>query len=219
MSVRRTGAGLLAGAALLALTGCSLSVGDRDEEPATSGADASPDGRPGDGASHEPATTVDGPSPEELSAELLDDAEAAAGRPAAGSVSGELGGEPATMEVVEVRRTGGAVVAELRMTADEPGAEVSVAVFGSPRFASADFIRTLSLDDPVGGTRYLPLTFDDGRDACACPYLPLVLGPVPQTVYAAYPPLPETVTEVDVNLGGVLVVPDVAVEDAPGTTG
>jgi hypothetical protein len=216
-AVPRPATGAAALALALVLAGCSLSVGDEDDPTPTDtgGSAAQPDGGP----TGERTSTAAGPGPEELSAELLERARAADRRPAVGSVSGEVEGESVTMEVVSVRRTSDAVLAELRLSSDAPEVRIGVTTFNSPPLESISFVRGLTLDDEAGGTRYRPLVFDDGRDGCVCPYLPLVLGPQAQTLQAMYPPLPESVTTVTVNLGDVLVVPDVEIEDAPGTDG
>jgi len=222
--VPRGGRWVVGAAALtlvLALAGCSVSFGGDDGDDPTP-SDAATDARPDDGAAtgdDDAPTTPSGPSPEEVSADVLEQAEAAAGRAAVASVSDEVEGETVTLEVLSVRRTADGVLVDLRMSADSPEVRVGATTFNPPPLESISFVRGLTLDDRAGGTRYRPLVFDDGRDGCVCPYLPLVLGPRPQSLQALYPPLPETVTSVDVNLGDVLVVPGVEIEDAPEAGG
>jgi len=194
--------------------GCTISSAD-GEDPTPTLEEASTSGdSPSVGPSSRPATTPPGPSPEELSADLLQSAAAQARRPGLGTasaVSGDVQAAEIVMELVSLERTSDATLLEFRLSSPTPGTPISVGSFESVRFQSPAFVSALYLDDRLGGTRYRPLFFDDYRNACTCPYLPLSIGPEPQLISALFPPLPESTTSVDVNLGDALVVTDVAV--------
>lgn len=195
--------------------GCTISSSDGDEE--TTPPERSATGS--DEASVRPSSSRSvsapaGPSPDELSADLLEAAAAQARRPALGSastVSSDVQSAQIVLDVISVERTSDATLLEFRLSSPTPGTPISLGSFESVRFQSPAFVSALYLDDRLGGTRYRPLLFDDYRGACTCPYLPLTVGPEPQLISAMFPPLPESTTTVDVNLADTLVVADVAV--------
>lgn len=200
-------------AAVVVLGGCTISsAGPDDEESAErtsgtteAGGDESSDARPS-------ATATPTRDVAELSREVLAQAEAdAADATVLGSVSGDERGDTVTLDVVSLQRTSDAVLLEFEMSSPTPDLNIGVSSFADARFNSVSFIKVLYLDDTAGGTRYLPLFFDDGRQGCVCPYLPLRLGPEPQTLFAMFPPVPDAVATVDVTLGG-LVVPAVPID-------
>ena len=73
--------------------------------------------------------------------------------------------------------------------------------FADGRFGTQNFVRDIYLDDVAGGTRYLPLQFEDYRAACVCPYKPLERrAGAPGRAPPCSPPLPEGTTTVDLRL-------------------
>lgn len=171
----------------LLLSGCGLFGGD-DPEPTASGS-----GSATSGGGDEPS----GPTPEELSQEVLDQARAQEEAPAIGSGSADITGTQVTVDVVSVQRADDATTVTMRVSGSE-GVNIGVGEFRDLMYTGVNSARTLYLVDPGGsGTRYLPLQFDDYREMCLCPVFPLELGPEPQTVTAVYPPLPPETTTVD----------------------
>lgn len=200
----------LAVAAGLALPGCTIGSAGPSEDASSAAAEPVPSGSAsGDGGA---GTGGDGPSPEELSAEVLDAGEAWAQREPLASATVDSRDDVLTLDVLSLTRTDGATVADVRLGADREFV-VDLDLFESGRFASVSFIRDLALDDTDGGVRYRPLSFNDGRAACLCPYLPLGLGPDPQTLVAVFPELPADVDTVDLRFSDVVVVEDVPVAD------
>lgn len=202
-------------AVVFALGGCTISSASPDGEETSAGeaatrSAASPDQGSGDA---EPSrTTASRRDVTALSREVLAQAEAdTAAATIIGSASADERGDTITLDVMSLRRTSDAVLLEFRLSSPTPDLDIGVTNFAAVRFNSVNFIKVVFLDDTAGGTRYLPLFFDDGRQGCVCPYLPLTLGPEPQTLFAMFPPLPEAVTTVDVALSESLVVPGVPV--------
>lgn len=185
------------------LGGCSL-LGGGDEPAPTE------EGRSGPTA--EPETQ--GPPPDELWEQVLDAAEAGLEAPAVGTGTGTTAsGATHTVEVLGVRRDDTATLVTLRWSADTEDA-VGPVEFRDERYDGQNFGRSMALvDDEVSGQRYLPLQFDDYREACTCPNLPLQVGPQPLLVTATFPPLPDGVTTVDLVIGreGFVSVPDLLV--------
>ena len=203
----RPGAVLLA-AVLAALTvgGCTIGGAD-DGEPSGDAAPVTPG--PDDTAGTtgpDEEETPDGPSPDELSADLL--ASSAQTPKPLGSVTSVVPpvDVETTLEVLEVRPVEGATFVVLRLTALGEAHNVGPTTFADGRFGTQNFVRDIYLDDVAGGTRYLPLQFEDYRAACICPYKPLELGPEPQVVTALFPPLPDGTSTVDLSLGGTDLV-------------
>ncbi len=195
----RLAAAIAAAAAALAVSGCT--VGGADPEEPTG--DAAPPVTTSDEA---PAPTEedtpDGPTPEEISAGLL--AAAAQEEEPLGSVSAPVPPQDVatTLDVLEVRRVEDGTFVRLRLTAPDGAYNVGPTTFASGRFGTQYFVRDMYLDDVAGGTRFLPLQFEDSRAACVCPYKPLEVGPEPQVVNALFPALPEGTTTVDLSLAG-----------------
>jgi len=192
--------------AALTVGGCTIGGADDDEPsgdaaPVTSG----PDDTAGTTGPDE-GETPDGPSPEELSADLL--ASSAQTPKPLGSVTSVVPpvDVETTLEVLEVRPVEGATFVVLRLTALGEAYNVGPTTFADGRFGTQNFVRDIYLDDVAGGTRYLPLQFEDYRAACICPYKPLELGPEPQVVTALFPPLPDGTSTVDLSLGGTDLV-------------
>jgi hypothetical protein len=200
----------LAVAAGLALPGCTIGPAGPSEDASSAAAEPVPSGSAsGDGGA---GTGSDGPSPEELSAAVLDAGDEWSRRAPVASATADSRDDVLTLDVLSLTRTDGATVAEIRLSADREFV-VDLDLFESGRFASVSFIRDLALDDTDGGVRYRPLSFDDGRAACLCPYLPLGLGPDPQTLVAMFPELPADVDTVDLRLSDAILVEDVPVAD------
>jgi hypothetical protein len=177
----------------LALTGCTDDT--PSDPPGTSASSGSSDG--------ETTARPDGPSPQELSEQILAAADEAAQAPAIGSATGALSaGDLLTMEVLAVQRLDDATFVQMRWSAPELVNPGFLDVTDLRRQAdSLDFARTLFLEDPTGsGQRLLPLQFTDYRSACTCPLLPIEAGPDPQLVTAVYPALPAGTTTVDLRL-------------------
>jgi len=116
-----------------------------------------------------------------------------------------------TLEVLEIRPVDGATYVVLRLTAPDEAYNVGPTDFADGRFGTRNLVRDIYLDDAAGGTRYLPLQFEDYRAACVCPYKPLELGPQPQVVTAVFPALPDGTSTVDVRLAST----DLAVTGLP----
>jgi hypothetical protein len=93
---------------------------------------------------------------------------------------------------------------------------ISPLTFGGGRSTSQFFLHDVLLEDAdVSATRYRPLRFEDYRQACVCPLLPLEIGAGPRTVSALFPPLPPGVDRVTLVLGdSALSVPDLPVAAA-----
>ncbi len=192
----------LAAGVLLAvlLGGCTGGGDEPDPTETTSGTD-------GGGGEQTPS----GPTPEELSAQVLDAAaEQAEAQPLASGSGTSAGGNQVTIDVLAVERVEGATLVRMRVSGSE-GA-LGPSDFRGARYDGIVFARTLYLVDPtVTATRYLPLQFDDYREACACPYFPLANGSEAQVVTALYPELPAEVTTVDLDANGFLSVTGIPV--------
>jgi len=180
----------------LLVGGCTVG-GDGPDEQTTNAAPPTAD--PVASGSPEPEGAPEGPSPEELSADLL---AATQGPQPLGAVTVVLPPNDikTTLEVLEIRPVDGATFVELRLTAPDKAYNVGLTTFADGRFGTLSFVRDIYLDDVAGGTRYLPLQFEDYRKACVCPYKPLELGPKPQVVTAVFPALPDGTSTVDVRL-------------------
>lgn len=179
------------------LAGCGL-FGTSDPDPTDSGGGGTGTGTP----------TPDGPSPQELSEEVLAAAEQADQAAAIGTGTGTTRGRTeVTIDVTAVERGTDATLVRMRISGTDGGSIAGPAGFGNSKFDGISFARTLYLVDPtVTKTRYLPLQFTDYREACLCPYFPFEVGATPQTVTAVYPPLPGTVTTVDLVANDFLTV-------------
>lgn len=196
MRAARTLAVAVIGAALLG--GCGLFGGE--------GPDPDPTGSRGGTGTASPQPS--GPTPEELSQQVLDAAEEKEQATALGSGTGTTdGGVDLTIEVTAVERVTEGTLVTMRFAGAGGGALGGPAHFGTSRYDTVTFARTLYLVDPaVTATRYLPLQFTDYREGCLCPHFPLEVGAQAQTVTALYPPLPETVTTVDLVANEFLTV-------------
>ena len=185
---------------VVALGGCGL-LGGGDEPAPTADAPTS-------------AAEPQGPPPEELWESVLDEAEAGLDAPAVATGTGSsVSGATYTVEVLGLRRDDTSTLLTMRWTADDEDA-LGPVEFRDERENGLNFARTVSLvDAEVSGLRYLPLQFEDYRDACTCPNLPLQVGPQPLLATATFPPLPTEVTAVDLVIGreGFVTVPDVPV--------
>lgn len=117
------------------------------------------------------------------------------------------------LDVLEVRAVTEGTLVRMRLSSPDGEYTSSPTTFASGRFGTQNFVRDVYLDDPAGGTRYLPLQFEDYRAACVCPYLPFVVGAEPQEVHALFPPLPPGTGPVVLRLAGTdLVVEGLAVD-------
>ena len=183
------------GASLLA--GCGMfGTGDPDPDPTST-----------DGGTGTESSAPEGPSPEDLAEEVFAAAEQADSAAVIGSGSGVTTGQTqVTIEVTAVERSEDSTVVRMRLSGVGTGLG-GPAGFGNSKYDGISFARTLYLVDPtVTRTRYLPLQFTDYREACLCPYFPMELGAEPQSVTAVYPPLPDTVTTVDLVANDFLTV-------------
>ncbi|MGL5818191.1 MAG: hypothetical protein ACRCYR_11545 [Phycicoccus sp.] len=180
------------------LSGCSFTP-DEEPGPTRSGATAS--------------SSPTGKTPEQLSAEVLEAAATAAeeARPI-GSASGKTrGGTTLTLDVLSIEPVAAGTLVTMRFSGKGSGL-AGPAGFADERYDAMSFARTLYLADrTVTKSRYLPLQFEDYREACTCPMFPMELGAEPQTVTALYPPLPDGVTRVDVVANDIVTVKDVPV--------
>jgi len=186
------------------LAGCGMfGTGDPDPDPTGSG----------DGTGTE-SPTPEGPSPEELSEEILAAAGEAEQAAAIGTGTGTTAGQTeVTIDVTAVERRTDATVVRMRISGTDGDSIAGPAGFGNSKFDGVNFARTLYLVDPtVTQTRYLPLQFTDYREACLCPYFPFEVGATPQSVTAVYPPLPATVTTVDLVANDFLTVSGLPIE-------
>ncbi|MGF1648111.1 MAG: hypothetical protein ACFCVF_14480 [Kineosporiaceae bacterium] len=191
-------------------SGCTL--GD-DADPAGSAEGSAPPGVSGSAA---PASG-DGPSPEELSRALLDTRGTSG---AIGSVTtpvDRLRGVDVVLDVLEVTRTGSGTRVTFRLSTSATGVSISALTFGGGRSTSQYFLHDVLLEDAdVTAARYRPLRFEDYRQACVCPFLPLAVGAEPRTVTALFPQLPAEVQRVSLVLGdSALTVADLPVVDSP----
>jgi hypothetical protein len=120
-----------------------------------------------------------------------------------------------TLEVLEVARTGSGTRVTFRVSTSATGVSVSALTFGGGRSTSQYFLHDVLLEDPaVAKVRYRPLRFEDYRQACVCPFLPLEIGAEPRTVTALFPALASEVDQVSLALAdSELVVEDLAVAE------
>ena len=154
-------------------------------------------------------STPGGPTPEELSEQVLTAPRDGEDTPAIGTATGTLAGEePLTVDVLAVRRLEDATFVTMRWTAPVPVGPGFAEFYDRRREGSdINFARTLFLEDPTAsGLRLLPLQFEDYRFACTCPYFPMEVGPEPQVLTAVYPALPAGTTTVDLRLNDTDVV-------------
>ena len=212
--------GVLPALALTAtlLAGCTVSVGDRDDaaDTETSASTDAPTAATPETTDEAPRSVAGGVPPEELSRALLD-----AGDPRVtvlGSATApvdRLRGVEVTMEVLGLERTRAGTRATLRLSTSGPDVSVSTLTFGAGRSTSQYFLHDLLLEDvAVTEARYRPLRWEDYRQACACPFLPLAIGTEPRTVSALFPPLPPEVDRATLRLGeGPLAVEGLPVAD------
>jgi hypothetical protein len=183
-------------AGMLALTGCT------DDTPSDPPASSSP-------SEEETTAAAEGPSPQELSEEMLVAADEAAQAPAIGTATGALVGSGSlTVEVLAVQRLDDATFVTMRWSAPEPISPGFLDFHDLRREGNENnFARTLFLEDPTSsGLRLLPLQFSDYRTACTCPLFPIEVGPDPQVVTAVYPALPAGTTTVDLRLNTTDIV-------------
>lgn len=203
---RLRAAALLAG--LVLLTGCT---DDAQEPPSTPAGSSSPGSTTEEGsASQTEEPTSKGPSSDELSAQVLDAAQASAEVEAIGAgtadmpfASGEPSGDELTLEVLSVTRAQATTLVRMRVsTTGEPFFVTPQALARPTGPRSLSFSHDFVLEDPtVTKTRYLPLQFEDHRVACVCPYHPIEVGPQPQIISTLYPALPAEVTTVTLQVG------------------
>lgn len=193
--VARALTALLALVAAGTLAGCSGTPDDEKPGPTASSASSSP--------------TPSGRTPEQLSAEVLAAAasEAEAARPI-GSASGETKGRTRlTIDVLAIEPVSAGTLVTMRFSGEGAAGLAGPAGFADERYGAQSFARTLALvDRTVTKSRYLPLQFDDYREACACPALAMKIGAQGQTVTALYPPLPQGVATVDLEANDILTV-------------
>lgn len=200
-ALSRAGAAVLGAVLAAGLAGCTVG-GDDPTDPVT-------------GAGPAPSTSVEvepspsrseatGPTPEELSAQVLADAGlteepvASVTAPVDPQSTGQT--VDTTLDVLEVQRTDTGTLVRMQVSSATPYL-ITAETFGSPRFRATWFVRDLYLDDVAGNTRYLPLQFEDFRPACLCPYSTLTIGPEPQLLTAVFPELPDGTGTVTLRFG------------------
>jgi hypothetical protein len=178
--------------AVTVVSGCTVGRDREDPGPA----DGSASGASGSRAAG------DGPSAEELSRDILDT------RPPStvlGSVTApvaQLRGAEVTLDVLEVTRTRTGTRVTFRLSTSAPAVSISALTFGGGRSTSQYFLHDVLLEDSVvERVRYRPLRFEDYRQACVCPFLPLEIGPEPRTVTALFPALEPEADRVALLLG------------------
>jgi len=204
---------------LLVLAGCTTSdsAAPQDRESAVTTAPAAREtgsATPGDDRSSAGADEGAGPSPEELSQQVLDAAAARAVSEPVATQTIDSDGAQLTLGLVAVTRTLDGTLAEFRLSSATDGVPAGIGLFEEDALGTVSFIRGVFLEDTGAGVRYRPLVYEDERSGvgCVCPYKPLTLGPEPQTVYALFPPLPEGVTAVDFRTHQGFLVADVQVQ-------
>ena len=186
--------GPVAGAvlALGLLAGCT---GDKEEPP---------DDQDTTSGSSGETTEPERPSPEELSEQVLEAADASTqGATPLGSGTGTVvSGTALTIDVLSIDRLDTATLVTMRVSSPATSV-IGPFDLSTARHASQNFAKAIFLEDAtVTKTRYLPLQFADFRDdACVCPYIPLEVGAEPQTVTALYPALPAGVSTVSLRAG------------------
>lgn len=182
--------------ATLVLSGCT-SGDDTDDAP--------------DGGDDTASQASQGPSPQELSEQVLDQSQRQQDAPAVATGGGVFSNETQLdVEVVSLERTATGVLLTARLSGGDRN--LGPAELRSARNDGVNFARDVHLvDEAVTASRYLPLQFDDYRQACVCPYVPLRLGAETQTVTALYPPLPDEVATVDLVFNDEVTVPGVPV--------
>lgn len=219
--------------AALALTGallvggCTLSGSDPEPTPDTAeagGTSTEATTRPS------PSQTPEGPTPEEMSADLL--ALAAADLPAplgSQTVGIEISGGPATdltVDVLELRRTRDATHVRLQLSTAEPAGLPEYGTFSDLGSPNREFLDRLNLLDAEDGVRHYPLSWrraatddpepaDGPPNSCVCPNLgqSFQLSSTPMVMDVLYGPLPDDLTTValeapgDLSIGGLEVAP------------
>ncbi|MGJ7439587.1 hypothetical protein [Aquipuribacter sp. MA13-6] len=218
-----------AGLALL-LGGCTLSGGQSD-----------PSGSPAAGGSSttDPTSTPtasetpSGPTPEELSAELLEQAAAAPPAPI-GSQTVQvdaIGGSatvPVTIDVLAVQRTRDATKVTMQMSSPEVVEGLRNTALSAVGLENTTFFDRFALQDTPNGVNYLALSWlrpdlDEEDPAgppnsCICPYrgAALVLSPEPIVMDALFGPLPEDVGTVSFVGPDEVLIPDLPVAPFTG---
>lgn len=199
---RPRGLVLVAVASSLVLAGCS-DGGGGETDPAPTGRDSS--------ASSAGAVSQ-GPTPQELSQQVLDAAsDATKTAPVARGTGTPESGKRLTIEVISVERLPTSTLVRLRLSGE--GQNVGgPADFGDARDNAVNFTRSLRLvDSAVSKVRYQPWNFEDYRTACTCVMTPLTATSTPQLVTALYPPLAAEVSTVDLDANGFLTIEDIPV--------
>lgn len=221
----------LAMAVALLVGGCTLSGSDPEPTPATDAAGSSPSVEPSTRPS--PQDAPDGPTPEEISADLLALAAAAPPAPVA-SQTLEIevsGGEAAqvTVDVLELRRTRDATLLRFQLSSAEPVGLPEYGTFSDRGSPNREFLDRLNLLDAASGVRHYPLSWlragtddpappDGPPNSCVCPNLgqSFQLSPTPMAVDVLYGPLPDDVTTVALEAPGELSIPALPVTPAEG---
>ncbi|WP_380164465.1 hypothetical protein [Jannaschia sp. R86511] len=158
MATRRFAALALTLTGTLVVGGCTLS--GSEPTPATNAAAAPSTGST---APPSPSQTPDGPTPEQMSADLI--ALAAADLPAplgSQTVRIEVSGGPAadvTVDVLELRRTRDATLLRLQMSTAEPVGLPEYGTFSDRGSPNREFLDRLNLFDAQDGVRHYPLSW------------------------------------------------------------
>ncbi|WP_380164471.1 hypothetical protein [Jannaschia sp. R86511] len=230
MRTSRTTVLALAVAATLTLGGCTLSGSDPDPTPPTEG-EAVGSEQPSTAPSADP--TPQGPTPEQISADLLEQAAAEPGQ-AVGSQTVEVldnanNPVPVTVEVVSLERTRDATHLLLRLSSTESVGSLDQSAFSDRGTPNREFFDRFGLEDTENGVRHYPLSWlrpsasesappDGPPNSCLCPYRgqSFTLSQTPLLMDVLYGPLPEDVTTVDLVAPGDLSIPGLTIEPAAG---
>lgn len=218
-----------AGLALL-LGGCTLSGGQ--SEPTGSPEAGGSSGTTTDSTPTE-SETPSGPTPEELSAELLEQAAAATPAPL-GSQTVQVdavGGAatvPVTIDVLAVQRTRDATKVTMQMSSPEVVEGLRNTALSTVGLENTTFFDRFALQDTPNGVNYFALSWlrpdlDDEDpqgppNSCICPYrgAALVLSPEPIVMDALFGPLPEGVDTIAFIGPDEVLIPDLPVEPFTG---
>lgn len=219
-----------AGLALL-LGGCTLSAGQA--EPSGSPEAGGPP--PVSATSSDPTQdeSPSGPTPEELSSELLEQAAAPPPAPVGSQTVAvdAVGGAttvPVTIDVLAVQRTRDATKVTIQMSSDDLVEGLRNTALNDAVGSNTTFFDRFALQDDQNGLKHYALSWlrpelDDADptgppNSCICPYrgATFVLSPEPIVMDALFGPLPEDVATVSfVGPDGVLI-PDLPVEPFSG---
>lgn len=223
------GAPALVLAAALLMGGCTVSGDGAD--PLPSGDSAGEVEESPDATSPASPSTPQGPSADELSADVLALAAADLGAPLGGQTIEVLDSSnqpvPVTVEVMDLRQTDHATLLRLQMSSTQEVGALDLDVFAQPGNPTREFFERFGLEDDQNGVRYYPLSWrragvDETApppgppNSCICPYRgqSFTLTAEPLIMDVLYGPLPGGVPSVALVSPEGLRIPDLAVEPA-----